>query len=37
VEPAAQRGSEVTVPGGVHEMWRCHTEGHVAVSIVGMG
>ena len=25
---AAQRGSGVTIPGGVPEPWRCDTEGH---------
>ena len=28
LEQAAQRGSEVTIPGGVQETWRYGSEGH---------
>ena len=31
----AQGGGGVTVPGGVHETWRCGTEGHGLVSSIG--
>ena len=37
LKQTAQRGSAVTVPGGVQETWRCGTEGHGLVGMVGDG
>jgi len=36
LEWAAQGGGGVTVPGGVQEMWRCSTEEHGLVGMVGI-
>jgi len=35
LERSAQRGSGVTIPGGVQETLRCCTEGHGLVGIIG--
>ena len=32
-----QGGDGVTVPGGVQELWRCDTEGHGLVVMLGTG
>jgi len=34
---AAQGDGGLTVPGGVQETWRCGTEGHSIVFMVGRG
>jgi len=35
LERSAQRGSGVTIPGGVQETLRCCTEGHGLVGTLG--
>ena len=37
LEQAAQGSDEVTVSGGIQEMWRCDTEGCGVVGMVVMG
>ena len=34
---AAQGGGDVTIPGGVPELWGCGTEGRDSVSMVRVG
>lgn len=36
-EQTAQGGGEITIPGGVSELWRCGTEGRGGWVGVGLG